>query len=174
MRSVSAVSSLPPPLPEPPSEARTLGFLMREVYAQLQQRVYEAVAAAGHPGLRATHSSVLRHLPPDGGRVAGLARASGLAKQSMAYVVEDLIALGYLRAEVDPADARARRIAYTARGTELLAALVKASADAEASLAAALGEARVQALKQTLEAALAVPVEPPATSRHGSARHPRA
>ena len=149
----------PRPSPERPArqhplQDRTLGFLLREAYALLQDRVYEAVAAAGHPGLRALHSSVLRHLPPAGGRVADVARASGLAKQSATYVVEDLVELGYLRTEPDPEDGRARRITYTARGQKLLSALATASREAESRLAAALGAERVRSLRETLEATL--------------------
>jgi DNA-binding MarR family transcriptional regulator len=137
-----------------PQHDRTLGFLLREVYGLLQDDVYEAVAAAGHSGLRAMHSAVLRHLPPEGGRVADLARASGLAKQSATYVVENLVELGYLRTEPDPEDGRARRIRYTARGNKLLAALAKASSEAESRLAAALGPEKLQALRDALEATL--------------------
>lgn len=137
-----------------PLQDRSLGFLLREAYALLQDRVYEAVAAAGHPGLRALHSSVLRHLPPEGGRVADVARASGLAKQSATYVVEDLVELGYLRTEPDPEDGRARRITYTARGQKLLSALAAASREAEVRLEAAIGAERVQSLRETLEATL--------------------
>lgn len=142
-------------LPHLPVQARTLGFLLREAYGWLQARVYEAVAAAGHRGLRAMHSPVLRHLPPEGGRVADLARATGLAKQSVAYVVEDLISLSYLRSEPDPEDGRARRLHYTARGHKLLAALVDASQVVEAELASSLGVPRLQSLRDTLEAVLA-------------------
>jgi DNA-binding MarR family transcriptional regulator len=142
-------------LPHLPVRARTLGFLLREAYGRLQARVYEVVAAAGHDGLRAMHSPVLRHLPPEGGRVAELARATGLAKQSVAYVVEDLVALGYLRSEPDPEDGRARRLHYTARGHKLLAALGDASQAVEAELAASLGAPRLQMLRDTLEAVLA-------------------
>lgn len=138
-------------------QSRTLGFLLREAYGLLQARVYEAVAAAGHPGLRAMHSSVLRHLLPTGGRVADVARATGLAKQSAAYVVNDLIELGYLRTEPDPADGRARRVSYTARGHKLLAALMKASRDAESRLAAQLGAERVRMLRDTLEDVVSEP-----------------
>ena len=148
-----------PPPPERPArphpvQDRTLGFLLREVYALLQDRVYEAVAAAGHPGLRALHSSILRHLPPEGGRVADVARATGLAKQSATYVVEDLVELGYLRSEPDPEDGRARRITYTARGQKLLSALANASREAETRLAAVLGAERVRSLRETLETTL--------------------
>ncbi|MFO0932934.1 MAG: MarR family winged helix-turn-helix transcriptional regulator [Planctomycetota bacterium] len=145
----------------PPHEARSLGFLLRELYGRLQAQVYGAVAAA-HPGVRPTHSPVLRHLPPEGGRVADLARLTGLAKQSVSYVVDDLVALGYLRSQPDPDDGRARRLTYTARGRALLACLAEAGRDAEAALAARLGVARVRALRATLEAAVASPIRPPA------------
>lgn len=143
------------PLP-PPHGARSLGFLLREAYGRLQAQVYGAVAAA-HPGVRPVHSPVLRHLPPEGGRVADLARATGLAKQSVSYVVDDLVAQGYLRSQPDPDDGRARRLTYTARGRALLEDLAAAGRDAEASLAARLGSARVRALRATLEAAVGSP-----------------
>lgn len=135
----------------PPAGARTLGFLLREVYERLQREVYAAVAAAGHEGIRPVHSSVLRELPAEGGRVSDLARDTGLAKQSVAYVVKDLVALGYLRVDPDPTDGRARRLRYTTRGHELLAALLRASAEAEAALAADLGVGRLRSLRDTLE-----------------------
>jgi DNA-binding MarR family transcriptional regulator len=143
-----------------PAQARTLGFLLREAYQLLQQQVYAAVAAAGHPGLRAAHSAVLRHLPAEGGRVADLARATGLAKQSVTYVVEDLVALGYLRTEPDPDDGRARRLTYTPRGHKLLSALVSASEQAEATLTQRLGSARLRDLRDTLESVLGAPASP--------------
>lgn len=153
-----AVATAPrPDRPPRPHAARSLGFLLREAYGRLQAEVYAAVAAAGHPGLRPMHSPVLRHLPPEGGRVADLARRTGLAKQSVAYVVEDLIALGYLRSGPDPDDGRARRITFTAKGRALVEALAAAGAAAEAALASRLGAARVRALRATLEAAVAEP-----------------
>jgi DNA-binding MarR family transcriptional regulator len=141
-------------LPHPPVQAPTLGFLLRELYGQLQQRVYDAVAAAGHVSIRPMHSPVLRHLPIEGGRVSDIARETGLAKQSIAYVVEDLVTLGYLRTEPDPDDGRARRLRYTARGHKLLGALVSASLEAENSLGSAVGKDRLQSLRETLEVAL--------------------
>jgi DNA-binding MarR family transcriptional regulator len=135
-----------------PAEAHTLGFLLREAYAGLQQQIYAAAAAAGHPDVREVHSPVLRHLPAGGGRVADVARACGLAKQSVAYVVEDLVGLGYLKVEPDPEDGRAKRVGYTARGRKLLAALVQASGEAEERLARRLGVERVAQLRETLVA----------------------
>ncbi len=153
-----------------PAEARTLGFLLREAYGRLQAQVYESVAAAGHPQLRAAHSPVLRHLPAGGGRVADLARATGLAKQSVAYVVEDLVALGYLRSDPDPEDGRARRLTYTARGRRLLDALTAASQDAERALGASIGEKNLQALREALAAMLAAEPSAERSKRPSSVR----
>ncbi len=138
-----------------PRHNRTLGFLLREVYGLMQERVYATVAAAGHPGLRPAHSPVLRHLPAQGGRVAEIARSTGLAKQSVSYVVDDLVGLGYLRVAPDPEDGRAKRILFTARGQKLLAALMLASREAEAGLSVRLGAARVRQLRRILESTLA-------------------
>lgn len=155
-------------LPHLPAQARTLGFLLREAYGLLQGHVYEAVAAAGHPGVRPAHSPVLRHLRPEGGRVAELARATGLAKQSVTYVVEDLVELGYLRSEPDPEDRRARRLTYTPRGHRLLAALVKASQEAEDALSGPLGTQRLKLLRDLLEAVLSA--SPPERRSKGAIR----
>lgn len=135
-----------------PGEAHTLGFLLREVYAGLQRQIYAEVAAAGYPDVRELHSPVLRHLAPGGGRVADVARACGLAKQSVAYIVEDLVQLGYLRVEPDPEDGRARRLVYTARGRRLLQALLAASGEAEARLAGLLGAGMMRQLRAALAA----------------------
>jgi DNA-binding MarR family transcriptional regulator len=143
-----------PSLPHLPVQAPTLGFLLRELYGRMQQRVYDAVAAAGHAGIRPMHSPVLRHLPAEGGRVSEIARETGLAKQSVTYIVEDLVALGYLRTEPDPDDGRARRLRFTARGHKLLGALVSASHEAESSLASVLGKDRLRSLRDMLEVAL--------------------
>jgi DNA-binding MarR family transcriptional regulator len=137
-----------------PGRGTTLGFLLREVYEALQTEVYAAVAADGHPAVRETHSPVLRHLPPDGARVADLARAAGYAKQSMAYLVDDLAALGYVTTGPDPTDGRAKLVRLTARGRHLVDKLVAHSEAAERRLAAKIGAKAVAAMRDALAAAV--------------------
>lgn len=136
-----------------PGRRSTLGFLLREVYEALQQEVYAAVAADGHPTVRETHSPVLRHLPPDGARVADLARAAGYAKQSIAYLVDDLVALGYVAIGPDPTDGRAKLVRLTTRGRQLVDKLVAHSDAAERRLAARIGAKAVAAMRDALVAA---------------------
>jgi DNA-binding MarR family transcriptional regulator len=142
-----------PPLPidaSLPARSRTLGYLLRELYGSLQRRVYAAAAAAGHPDLRDAHSSVLRHLDPNGSRVADLARRCGLAKQSVTYLVDDLVRLGYLAIRADPLDGRAKQVKLTARGRKLTELLLIESQLAEDEMARLIGTQRLDALRQDL------------------------
>lgn len=138
-----------------PERSATLGFLLRELYDELQQRVYAAVAADGHPDLREMHSPVLRHLPKEGARVADLARRTGLAKQSVTYIVEDLSRLGYVAVASDPDDGRAKRVRFTSRGRSLVASLLSQSEAAERELGRKIGKARLSDLRTSLELAVA-------------------
>lgn len=145
----------------PPARAITLGFLLRELYDVLQRQVYAALAEEGHADIREMHSPVLRHLPPGGARVADLARQSGLAKQSVAYIVQDLTDLGYVKVGPDPEDGRAKRVVLTSRGRRLTARLLALSDQAERVLSTRLGKEQVASLRSILERA----IDHPATGR---------
>lgn len=153
-RGRGGMRTAPPRSQEPaPEQRRTLGFLLRDLYESLQRSVYAAVAADGFPDLREMHSPVLRQLPAAGARVADLARRCGLAKQSVAYIVDDLARLGYVHVEADESDGRAKRVVLTARGGRLIASLLHHGQEAESALAARIGAAQVRALRRALERA---------------------
>ncbi len=135
-----------------PRRGSTLGFLLREAYESLQADVYAAVAADGFPDVREAHSPVLRLLAAEGSRVADLARQAGYAKQSIAYLVDDLARLGYVTVGPDPRDGRAKLVQLTAKGRRLMDRLLQQSAAAERRLAARIGTAPVAALRSALEA----------------------
>lgn len=134
-----------------PAGQGTLGALLRDAYEWLAARVYGGLAARGFPEIRRAHSGVLRHIRPDGSRLTELAQAAGMAKQSMAYLVEDLAALGHVETVPDPEDGRARRVRLTARGRRLMEALLALSAEAERELAARIGARDAAALRRALE-----------------------
>jgi DNA-binding MarR family transcriptional regulator len=150
------MSTPPPRSPDVPAPHRdaTLGFLLRELYDALQRDVYSAVAADGHPDIREVHSPVLRYISAEGARVSDVARRCGYAKQSIAYVVDDLAQLGYVSIEPDPEDGRAKRIRLTRRGEDLVACLLAHSRAAEKSLARKIGTSSVATLRKTLSAAV--------------------
>lgn len=136
-----------------PDQARTLGALLRAPYRKLADRLYDDLAGRGFSEIRPAHGAVFRHIQPEGSRLTDLAEHAGLTKQSMAYLVGHLEEHGYVALYPDPDDGRAKRVRLTRRGHAFVAALLKASAAAEAELAARLGPARLRQLRELLEQA---------------------
>ena len=129
---------------------QTLGNLLRGPYEALQARVYGGLAARGFADIRPAHSSVFRTISERGSRVSELAERAQIAKQSMAYLVEDLSKAGYLAIGLDPDDRRAKQVRLTAKGLKVWEALIALSAEAEADMARAIGTAEMKELRVLL------------------------
>ncbi|MGD9943187.1 MAG: MarR family winged helix-turn-helix transcriptional regulator [Burkholderiaceae bacterium] len=134
-----------------PRAGRTLGFLLRAAYERLADHVYGQLSGAGFPEVRVSHSSVFRHIRPGGSRVTDLAERAGMAKQSMGYLVDHLVAHGYAELVPDPSDGRARLVKLSRRGNKLLDTLVRLSAESEAELGRVIGEPNLGVLRAGLE-----------------------
>ncbi|MBG0816515.1 winged helix-turn-helix transcriptional regulator [Planomonospora sp. ID82291] len=93
------------------------GRLMRAI----QEELFSTLAEQGHPDVRPRHGSVLAHLDPRGTRATDLAERSGQHKQIVGTIVDELVALGYVRREPDPADRRAKLVVFTDRGRDEVA-----------------------------------------------------
>src|SRR5262249_61232875 len=87
---------------------------------------------------------------PDGMRPSDLAARMKISKQALNYLLGDLERLGYLERRADPDDRRARRIALTDRGRELVPIIRGAVSNTERDWAASLGEARFEQLRELL------------------------
>lgn len=134
------------------TEAReTIGALLRAPYEAMAERLYAELAARGFADIRRAHSAVFRHIRPGGSRLTELAEKAGMAKQSMAYLVETLAAGGYVTAVPDPADGRARLVRLTARGRRVQETLLALGAVMEAECAKTMGSARFAELRRMLE-----------------------
>jgi DNA-binding MarR family transcriptional regulator len=132
-------------------QRRTLGGLLRLFEAAMRAEVYNSMAKMGFSDIRPAHSAVFRTISADGSRVSELAERAEMTKQSMAYLTDNLEALGYVIAEPDPSDGRAKRVRLTARGRAAWEALVQLSAEAEAGFAAKIGAGEMKQLRTTLE-----------------------
>ncbi|WP_304639544.1 MarR family winged helix-turn-helix transcriptional regulator [Pseudomonas sp.] len=132
---------------------KSLGSLLRQPYQALQHRLYQALPQHGFADIRAAHSAVLRHIDPEGTRITVLAERAGMTKQSMGYLVDSLVAGGYLNLMPDPADGRAKLAALTQRGTAAIQTLLEESAACERLLAQRIGEEKLAQLRELLEQA---------------------
>jgi DNA-binding MarR family transcriptional regulator len=94
---------------------------------------------------------VFRFIHEGGSRLTELAASSGLSKQAVGEVVDDLERLGYVERDADPEDRRAKVIRLTKRGAEAQSAAIGIFNDMERNWAERYGEKRVEAMRSLLE-----------------------
>ena len=127
-----------------------MGRLLGEAMRRFDARVLELMASnpevplalsnlASRAQIGAAHVHITRHLSLRGSRLTELAASAGMTKQAMGDLVTQCEAWGLVRREVDPLDARARRIVFTADGLLWLEAFRQAVATAEAEFHAQVG-----------------------------------
>ncbi|WP_461466071.1 MarR family winged helix-turn-helix transcriptional regulator [Melaminivora sp.] len=137
----------------PPSDAwrqthlgRLLGHALRRFDARVLQLMAQDVQVplalsnlAARDQISAAHIHITRHLSLAGDRLTVLAQRAGMAKQSMADLVDQCEAWGLVQRQPDPLDARARILRFTALGQEWLEAFQRAVTQAEAEFRAEVG-----------------------------------
>jgi DNA-binding MarR family transcriptional regulator len=95
-----------------------LGVLAAKLLFAFQGEMFTAFAEKGFTDLHPRHGAVLAHLDPDGVRATDLSKLSGVHKQVIGTVVDELERLGYVERRPDPADRRAKLICPTERGLD--------------------------------------------------------
>ena len=116
-------------------DARVLQLMARDVRVPLALSNLAAREKVG-----AAHIHITRHLSLAGDRLTDLAERAGMAKQSMATLVDQCEAWGLVTREGDPLDARARIVRFTDAGLAWLEAFRTSVAQAEAELRAEVGQ----------------------------------
>jgi DNA-binding MarR family transcriptional regulator len=125
-----------------------LGMLTSQLMRALQEELFETLGEQGHPDVRPRHGVVLAFLEPSGVRPTDLAARSGQHKQIIGTIVDELVSLGYVRREPDPADRRAKRVVPTERGLDEIAKARAILTAAEQRLEHALGEQRFATFRE--------------------------
>ena len=124
-----------------------LDDLAAKGFADFQVRLREA----GHPAIRPGHGCVFRFIHQGGSRLTDLAESSGLSKQAVGEVVDDLEKLGYAERAQDPQDGRAKVIRLTQLGADAHRTALKIFADIEREWSERYGAERVQTMRELLE-----------------------
>ena len=117
---------------------------------ELERRAHDALVAAGITDITMAQARVAARIGPDGSRVSDLAEQARVAKQSAAFLIEQLEAAGYVERAPDPTDRRARLVRLTSRARR-----VAEVADAEVQRvltewADHVGEERLRQVHETL------------------------
>jgi DNA-binding MarR family transcriptional regulator len=117
-----------------------LGVLSSRTLFSLQRELFTKLSEQGHPELRPRHGAVMAYLDVEGSRATDLAAQSGQHKQVIGTLVDELVALGYVERQPDPADRRAKLIVPTEKGLDHMARSDAVLAEMEAEHATAVGE----------------------------------
>jgi DNA-binding MarR family transcriptional regulator len=126
-----------------------LGLLLFIPYRYLESAVLAALKARGHD-LPLNQARVFQRIAPGGSRLAELAEAAQVSKQTVGSIVDQLERSDYVRRVADPRDARARLVTLTARGRELVEISLPVVREVEAAWEARLGPARTRQLRAAL------------------------
>jgi DNA-binding MarR family transcriptional regulator len=126
------------------------GLLLFIPYRSLETRVLRAVTEAGFDDITLAQARVLQRVAAAGSRLTELAAAAQVTKQTAGFLVDQLVAAGYVRRRPDPRDGRARLVVIAERGFAAAEVADRVVAQVEAEWAAHLGPDRMAALRAAL------------------------
>ena len=113
-------------------------------------RMMKKLAAGGFHDLTTAHSALLPHLDIEGSRITLLASRSGLSKQAIGQMVDELERRGYVTRQPDPADGRAKLVRYTAKGLRFITDSQSIKSDLETECRHALSHQEFADLERSL------------------------
>jgi DNA-binding MarR family transcriptional regulator len=82
--------------------------------------LHRRLADRGHPAVRPAHGYAFQAIGSSGATATELGRRLGITKQAAGQMVDELVRLGYVERQSDPADARRRLVHLTAAGADCL------------------------------------------------------
>ncbi len=127
-----------------------LGISLFVATRELEQRAFNAVAAAGYGDITLAQARVLSRVNDDGSRLGDLAEAARVSKQTATHLVAELVASGYLTVEPDPADRRAKLAKLTKKSRTVAKIAGAEVARIEHQWRELLGPAQYEQLVDTL------------------------
>lgn len=129
-----------------------VGIALWQAATAWKARFRQAMADAGYPWHLGARGELLQHIGPSGRSQAELATASGMTKQAVQQLVDQLEAEGVLVRVSDPDDRRAKRVELTELGRRDFAMRNRVKRDIEADYKTLLGAEGFAALGAALEA----------------------
>jgi DNA-binding MarR family transcriptional regulator len=127
-----------------------IGQLLRDCFDDFEQRLLAGLREAGVTDVRPKYNAVLRYLDEGGTRATVLAQRSGLTRQALSQIVDELEAAGYVSRRPDPSDRRAKLVVYTDRGLRSFRDSRRIIAGIEKAYERRLGRTRYRELRSAL------------------------
>lgn len=126
-----------------------IGRLLSLSFSLFNDRSVSKVRGRGFDDFSFVYKLV-RIMNVDGTHIHLLAQRSGMTPQAMGRLVKRVESRGYVNVETDPDDARAKRVVYTKKGTNLAIAALGAINEVEAEFKKKLGAKDMAELRRIL------------------------
>jgi DNA-binding MarR family transcriptional regulator len=128
-----------------------IGMVAARLHRATQVDCIARLNKAGYTDLRMRHLALLEGLPREGARVTTLASQTGMSKQSMGELVDEIEANGYIERRNDPEDRRARLIVFTAKGQRAYEEAFTVLGEMEHDYAQTVGTSRYSETRAVLD-----------------------
>jgi len=127
-----------------------MDLLLHVPHLELEHRVFAALAEAGFDDVTPAQARLFQRVAPHGSRLAELAEAAQVTRQTAGFLVDQLERAGYVERTADPTDARARLVRVAERGLAAGVVARAVVAEVEGEWTAHLGQRRMAALRDAL------------------------
>lgn len=127
-----------------------LALLMLGGFRKLVDAAVVELAERGFDDVRVSENFAMRAIEAGADGASELGRRMSVTKQAAAKIIEGLVERGYVVREPDPDDARRKRLALTALGSDLLRQGEDVFNQLRASFARQIGRQQLQALEAHL------------------------
>jgi DNA-binding MarR family transcriptional regulator len=134
-----------------PKRQLRIGQLLVNHMRLFRDSLYEQTVDRGFQDMRPAHLQVFGSIKAEGTRLTDLAEWTNMGRSSMAELIDDLEAKGYVERRPDPSDGRAKLVCLTERGWEATRAGRKVIEKIEADYAQRIGRERFEGMCETLE-----------------------
>jgi len=132
------------------SKGAELALLLLGGFHSMVDDVVSGLASRGHADVRPVHEFALRAIDAGADTASELGRRLSVSKQAAAKTIAALQQLGYVEREVDPNDARRKRLRVTPHGYELMAIGSALFDDVRERWAAQIGTRQLDAIQAHL------------------------
>jgi DNA-binding MarR family transcriptional regulator len=105
---------------------------------------------AGVPDLRQSHLALVPHIEFEGTRLTTLAQRTGLTKQAVGQLIDEMEAAGVVERIADPDDKRAKLVRFTRRGAEVIGIGLSTLHEVQRELEQKIGKAEMARLNDIL------------------------
>jgi len=123
-----------------------MGQLLVRMLSEFRAELLAGIVAAGLNEARLPHLQVLGNIGAEGVRLTDLAARAAMTKPSMAELVDELEANGYVQRRPDPTDGRAKLISLTDEGWKAIKLARSVVTDIERDYAGRIGARRFEEL----------------------------